>query len=472
MFNFALDMIKRGDIVENVTVEGFAAESKCVARIEGQVVFITQSAPGDVVDLRITKKKKFFLEAVPINYHSFSSFRETPFCSHYGTCGGCKWQHITYDKQLEFKQQQVEDQFERIGKLKDYQTDPILGSKKIINYRNKLEYTFTDQRWLTREEIQSGDVIDRNGLGFHKPGQFDKVLDVEKCFLQPSLSNDIRNEVKSLAIREKIPFYNLRSNEGFLRNLIIRNSNSGEWMVILQVKYENTEWIELILNHIQSMFSKVTCIYYIINPKNNESYSDLEAVHFAGKKFLTEKMEGIEFRISPKSFFQTNSDQAYQLYLKVIEFAHLNKEQVVYDLYSGTGTIANFLAKYAKKIIGLEYIKEAVEDAKTNAAVNKIGNTYFEEGDIAKIFNEDLLMEHGKVDVIITDPPRAGMHKDVIKSILLADPERIVYISCNPGTQARDIELLGEKYKLIKTQAVDMFPHTHHIENIALLERL
>lgn len=464
-------MIKSGDIVENVSIEGFAAESKCVARIDGQVVFITQSAPGDVVDIRITKKKKFFLEAVPVHYHSYSSFRETPFCSHYGTCGGCKWQHITYEKQLEFKQQQVEEQFKRIGKLKGYHVDPILGSEKILAYRNKLEYTFTDQRWLTREEIQSGEVIDRNGLGFHKPGQFDKVLNVEKCYLQPSLSNDVRNEVKSLAIREKIPFYNLRSNKGFLRNLIVRNSNSGEWMVILQVKHENPEWIELILNHIHTTFSEVSSLYYIVNPKDNESYYDIEAVHFAGKKFMTEKMEGIEFRISAKSFFQTNSDQAYQLYLKVRDIAALTKDQVVYDLYSGTGTIANFLAKHAKKIIGIEYIKEAVEDAKINASINEIKNTRFIEGDIAKIFNNGLLKEQGKADVIITDPPRAGMHKDVVRSILSADPERIVYISCNPATQARDIDLLSENYKLIKTQAIDMFPHTHHIENIALLER-
>jgi len=464
-------MIRKGDILEKILVEDFAAESKCIAKIDGQVIFIEQTAPGDVVDIRIVRKKKTYLEARPVYYHSFSSKRQTPFCVHYGICGGCKWQHIQYAEQLEFKQQQVLDQLERIGHQKDIKYEPIFAATHHVAYRNKLEFTFTDQRWLTHDEINSGETFERNGLGFHKPGQYDKVLDIEKCYLQPDLSNKIRLKAKEIALRENIPFYNLREHQGFLRNLIIRNSNKGEWMVILQVSKENREWIEKILNGLSDTFPEITSLCYLINSKKNESYSDLEAIHYSGNKYIIQRMEDLEFRISPKSFFQTNSEQAYELYKLVQENAEFNKHDVVYDLYSGTGTIANFIARQVKKVVGLEYISEAVEDAKINSELNEIANTVFQEGDIAKIFNENFLEEQGMPDVIITDPPRAGMHKDVIASILKTSARKIIYVSCNPATQARDIELLQDSYRLVKSQAVDMFPHTHHIENIVVLER-
>ena len=463
-------MIRKGDILEEILVEDFAAESKCVAKIDGQVIFIEQTAPGDVVDIRIIRKKKNYLEARPVYYHSFSSKRQTPFCVHYGTCGGCKWQHIQYPDQLEFKQQQILDQLERIGHQKEIKYEPIFGASHHVAYRNKLEFTFTDQRWLTHDEINSGKTFERNGLGFHKPGQFDKVLDIEKCYLQPDMSNKIRIKVKEIALQENIPFYNIRERKGFLRNLIVRNSNSDEWMVILQVGFENGEWIEKILNELMNTFPEITSLYYLVNSKGNESYYDLEAVHFAGNNYMIQKMEDLEFRISPKSFFQTNSDQAYELYKFVREFAELEKTDIVYDLYTGTGTIANFIARQVKKVVGLEYVSEAIEDAKINSKINRITNTMFLEGDIAIIFNEAFLDEHGNPDVIITDPPRAGMHRDVIAAILKTSARRIVYVSCNPATQARDIDLLNDRYRLVKSQAIDMFPHTHHIENIVVLD--
>ncbi len=463
-------MIRKGDILEEILVEDFAAESKCVAKIDGQVIFIEQTAPGDVVDIRIIRKKKNYLEARPVYYHSFSSKRQTPFCVHYGTCGGCKWQHIQYPDQLEFKQQQILDQLERIGHQKEIKYEPIFGASHHVAYRNKLEFTFTDQRWLTHDEINSGKTFERNGLGFHKPGQFDKVLDIEKCYLQPDMSNKIRLKVKEIALQENIPFYNIRERKGFLRNLIVRNSNSDEWMVILQVGFENGEWIEKILNELMNTFPEITSLYYLVNSKGNESYYDLEAVHFAGNNYMIQKMEDLEFRISPKSFFQTNSDQAYELYKFVREFAELEKTDIVYDLYTGTGTIANFIARQVKKVVGLEYVSEAIEDAKINSKINRITNTMFLEGDIAIIFNEAFLDEHGNPDVIITDPPRAGMHRDVIAAILKTSARRIVYVSCNPATQARDIDLLNDRYRLVKSQAIDMFPHTHHIENIVVLD--
>ena len=464
-------MIKKGDILEEVLVEEFAAESKCIARVEGLVVFIEQAAPGDLVDLRITRKKKNFLEAKPLYYHRFSKKRQTPFCQHYGTCGGCKWQHINYVYQLEFKQQQVQDQLQRIGHIKDIGAEPILAAPHQISYRNKLEFTFTDQRWLTQEEIDSSENFERNGLGFHKPGQFDKVLDIEKCYLQSDLSNRIRIQAKEIALKEKIPFYNLRTHEGFLMNLIIRNSSLEEWMVILVVKYPNKLWIEKMLDGLKNAFPEITSVYYIINPKDNESYYDLEAVHFAGNRYITEHMEDLKFRIGPKSFFQTNAQQALGLYKLVRDYGEFEKNDIVYDLYSGTGTIASFIAKQVRKVIGLEYIAEAIEDARINAKVNQISNTEFFVGDIAKIFNRDFLKEHGDPDVIITDPPRAGMHKDVITAILETRARRIIYISCNPATQARDLEMFSKKYRLVKTRAVDMFPHTKHVENIAVLEK-
>jgi 23S rRNA (uracil1939-C5)-methyltransferase len=472
MFNFAVMNIKKGDILEEVMVQDFAAESKCVARVDGQVIFIEQAAPGDVVDVRVTRRKKSYLEGKPVYFHEFSPKRQTPFCEHYGTCGGCTWQHIQYVYQLGFKHQQVLDQLRRIGHVEDMDHEVISAAVQQLAYRNKLEFTFTDQRWLTHEEVQSGEILEKNGLGFHKPGQFDKVLDIERCYLQPELSNRIRIKVKETSLREGIPFYNLRRHEGFLRNLIIRNSNIGEWMVVLQVKYEKKEWIDKILGEIKKSFPEITSLYYIVNPKRNESFYDLDTIHFSGSKYILEKMEDLMFRISPKSFFQTNSLQAYELYKFVRDFGEFDRKDIVYDLYTGTGTIANFIAKMVKEVIGLDYVSEAVDDARTNSEINKIVNTKFVKGEISKIFNEDFLAENGSPDVIITDPPRAGMHKDVIKGILKTSARKVIYISCNPATQARDIDLLRASYQLVKSKAVDMFPHTHHIENIAVLDKI
>ncbi len=463
-------MSRNKKILENITVEDFAAEARCVARVDGQVIFVDQVAPGDVVDLQVIRKKKSFLEAIPIHFHSFSRYRQDPFCDHFGTCGGCRWQHIGYDKQLEFKFQQVKDQFERIGHLKDFSLFPVLASEKQQHYRNKLEYTFSNMRWLTADEIRSGLEFDRDGLGFHKPGAFDKVLDIERCYLQDDLSNKIRLSVKKYAKDKHISFYDLRKNEGLLRNLIVRNSSQGEWMVILQVKYDDQSAIHGILNHLEELFPEIASLYYIINPKNNESYQDLEAIYFAGERYIIERMNHLQFRIGPKSFFQTNSLQAYQLYSLIKTFASIQPDEVVYDLYTGTGSISLFVADHARKVVGLEYIEEAVHDARENASINGIDNVSFYSGDIRDVMNEDLVRKEGRPHVVITDPPRAGMHGDVIHRLLEIRPGRIVYVSCNPATQARDIERLQELYRLEKAQPVDMFPHTHHIENVALLK--
>ncbi len=470
MFNFACSMTKRKNIIEQVTIDDFAAEAKCVAKVDGKVIFVQNSAPGDVADLRIIKKKKNYLEAVPVLFHRLSDFRQDPICSHFGSCGGCKWQHVQYQHQLDFKFKQVKDQFERIGKLSDFELFPVMGSHRTEFYRNKLEFTFSNQRWLSNSEIESGESLDRNGLGFHKPGRFDKVLDIDKCYLQNQLSNDIRNSVKNFARWENIPFYDLKEHVGFLRNLIIRTSNTGECMVILQVKSDEIDTISRILNYVLQTFPEITSLYYIINPKANESYQDLEAVHYSGNKFITEKMEDLSFIVGPKSFFQTNSYQAYHLYSLLRELAAIRPDEIVYDLYTGTGSIANFVARQAKKVIGIEYIEEAVADAKLNSKYNQIENTAFIAGDIKEVLNDDLFSAYGSPDVVITDPPRAGMHQDVINRILQYKPGRIIYVSCNPATQARDIYLLRESYRLLKSQPVDMFPHTHHIENVALLE--
>lgn len=463
-------MKNKNNIIEQITIEDFAAEARSIARFEGKVVFVEQSAPGDVADLRIIRKKKNFLEAVPVKFHRYSGMRQDPVCEHFDTCGGCSWQHVRYAHQLEFKYQQVRDQLERIGKLSGFELLPIIGSEKTEFYRNKLEYTFSNQRWLSTEEIESAENLERNGLGFHKPGRFDKVLDIHQCHLQSELSNEIRNAVKNFTRSEKIPYYDLREHTGFLRNLIVRTSNTGGCMVILQVKYDDRDFIKKVLDFLKEKFPEITSFYYIVNPKLNESYQDLEAVHYAGDRYLTEKMDDLSFIIGPKSFFQTNSGQALRLYSVVREMAEVNKTDTVYDLYSGTGSIALFLSNLAEKVIGIEYIEEAVSDARQNAAHNRISNVTFIAGDIKDIMRDESLGVHGKPDVIITDPPRAGMHPAVIRSIIHNGPDRIVYVSCNPATQARDIDMLRDHYRLVKARPVDMFPHTHHIENIALLK--
>ena len=463
-------MKSRNNIIEKVPIDDFAAEARCIGKIDGQVVFVEYAAPGDVADIRITRKKKNFLEASPVKFHQYSEFRQDPVCEHFGTCGGCRWQHVKYEYQLAFKFKQVKEQFERIGKLSGFELLPIIGSEKTEFYRNKLEFTFSNQRWLTAEEISSGEMLDRNGLGFHKPGSFDKVLDIDKCYLQADPSNEIRNALKSFTASGKYPYYDLRNHTGFLRNLIIRSSNTGGCMVILQVKNEDLNHIKKILDFIIDRVPSVTSLYYIVNPKLNESYQDLEAVHYYGDRYLLEEMEDLRFIIGPKSFLQTNSSQAYRLYSLIRELASIKNQEVVYDLYTGTGTIAHFIASKAKKVIGIEYVAEAVADAKLNAEYNRITNVEFIAGDIRDVLGGEFTAFHGKPDVVITDPPRAGMHQDVVRNIMENRPDRIVYVSCNPATQARDIDLMRDQYRLVKVQPVDMFPHTHHIENIALLK--
>lgn len=464
-------MTKPGTILEGIQIEDFAAESKCIAHFNGQVIFVKHAAPGDVVNLKIIRRKKNFLEAVPVQFHEYSDYRKIPFCEHYANCGGCQWQHIDYKKQLEFKWKQVKDQFERIGHFKDIEVLPVLGSEDQKFYRNKLEFTFSNRRWLERQEISSGMEFNRNGLGFHMPGRFDKVLHIHQCYLQDTLSNDIRNAAFQFADLKNILFYDLREHTGILRTLIIRNTSLGEWMVILQVSRNDITMINGILDHLSERFPQISSLYYIVNPKRNESYQDLEAILYSGRRYIREKMDDLLFHIGPKSFFQTNPKQAYRMYNKIREFAGININNIVYDLYCGTGSIALFIARYAARVIGFEYIREAVEDARLNAEINGIRNVSFYQGDIKDIISQGFIQQIGSPDVVITDPPRAGMHKDVIGELLRAAPGKIVYVSCNPATQARDINLLSVKYKPVKIQPVDMCPHTQHIENMVLLQQ-
>lgn len=462
-------------ILEKVKIEEVAAEGKTLARVDDRVVFIRGGAPGDVVDIRVTNRRKNFYEGVPITFHSLSPERIQPFCSHFGTCGGCKWQHLPYVMQLEFKQQQVIDAFQRLGKFDFPIPHSIMGSEDEQFYRNKLEYTFTDTRWLTSNEISMGKSLERNGLGFHIPGRFDKILDIEKCYLQPKPSNEIRNWVRDYALKNNLLFYNLREHKGYLRNLIIRTSTTGQTMVILQVAENKPELMEPLLEALNKTFSPAS-LNYVVNNKKNETFHDLEVIHFAGKPFIDEKMgiagrkEKLTFRIGPKSFYQTNSKGAERLYQKVLAFAGTTTKEIVYDLYTGTGTIANYIAHATKKVVGLEYIPEAIEDAKVNADLNNITNTEFYAGDIKELLTNNFIDKNGRPEVIITDPPRAGMHPSVIEMLKRMSAKRIVYVSCNPATQARDISLLDELYKVVEVQPVDMFPHTHHVENIVLLK--
>ncbi|MFD2247188.1 23S rRNA (uracil(1939)-C(5))-methyltransferase RlmD [Pontibacter ruber] len=445
------------------------AEGKCLARHNNMVIFVAGVAPGDVVDLQIKRKKKSFMEAEPVRFREFSELRVEPFCEHFGVCGGCKWQHIGYDTQLHYKQKQVKDNLERIGKVPLPEFDPILGSSPTSFYRNKLEFTFSNYGWLTNEQIKSGEDFDRNALGFHIPGRFDKILDIKNCYLQPAPSNDIRLEVKQYAREHNLSFFDVIRQEGFLRNLIIRTANTMELMVILQVFYDDQEAIIGLLDHLQAKFPEITSLQYIVNPKGNETFHDLEVVCYKGLPYIHEEMEGIRFRVGPKSFYQTNATQAYVLYDKAREFAGLTGNELVYDLYTGAGTIANFVAKQCREVIGIEYVPSAIEDAKINSQINNITNTTFYAGDMKDILSDELIARHGRPDVVITDPPRAGMHEDVVKKLLQVHPERIVYVSCNPATQARDVEWLSEKYEVTRVQPVDMFPQTHHVENIVLL---
>jgi len=436
------------------------------------VVFVPFVVPGDVVDLQVTRKKSHFMEARPIHFHSYSENRIEAVCQHFGICGGCKWQILPYSEQIRYKQKQVVDNLTRIGKIELPEVLPIIGSSKTEFYRNKLEFTFSNKRWRTYEEIAEGKEFDTmNAVGFHIPGQFDKVLDIEKCWLQDDISNRIRNEVRHYALEHDLTFFNLRSQEGFLRTMIVRTSSTGELMIIMVFFHEDTEVQNALLAHIADKFPEITSLLYIINSKANDTITDQEVLVFKGNECIYEEMEGLKFKIGPKSFYQTNSEQAYELYKVTRNLAQLTGNELVYDLYTGTGTIANFIAHQASKVIGIEYVPEAIEDAWINSKLNNIDNTLFYSGDMKDILNTAFIEKHGKPEVIITDPPRAGMHEDVINAILFADPKRIVYVSCNPATQARDLNLLDGNYKITAIQPVDMFPHTHHVENVVLLER-
>ena len=462
--------INKNITIPEVVIESVAAEGKCVGRFEGQVIFVADVAPGDVVDLRIIKKRKNYLEGRAVKFHQYSNLRTQPFCPHFDLCGGCKWQHLEYDSQLKFKQQQVVDNLQRIGKVALPAIKPILPSEETQYYRNKLEFTFSNKKWLTREQIESGENVDRTALGFHMPGRFDKVLDMEVCHLQPDPSNAIRLAVRDYARKHNMEFYDLVEMHGLVRNLIIRTASTGELMVIVQFGRKEDS-IPGLMEYIKEQFPQITSLQYIINEKLNETYHDQEVVLFSGREYIEEEMEGLRFRIGPKSFYQTNSQQAYTLYKVAREFAGLDGSQVVYDLYTGTGTIANFVARKAKKVVGIEYVPEAIEDAKVNSEVNGLDNTVFFAGDMKDILTPAFVQEHGQPDVVITDPPRAGMHPDVIQTLLHVAPRRIVYVSCNPATQARDLQMMDEQYKVAEVQPVDMFPHTHHVENVVLLEK-
>jgi 23S rRNA (uracil1939-C5)-methyltransferase len=459
-------------VLDRVTITDIAAEGKAIAKVNDIVVFVPFVVPGDIVDLQVTRKKSHFMEARPIHFHSYSENRIDAVCEHYGICGGCKWQILPYSEQIRYKQKQVIDNLTRIGKIELPEISPILGSAKTEFYRNKLEFTFSNKRWRTNEEIAEGKEFDTmNAVGFHIPGQFDKVLDINKCWLQTEDSNEIRNEVRRYALEKGLTFFNLRSQEGFLRTLMIRTTSTGELMVIMIFFYEDKEAQDALLQHIADQFPQITSLLYIINTKANDTITDQEVLVFKGNECIFEEMEGLKFKIGPKSFYQTNSGQAHELYKIARNFAQLTGNELVYDLYTGTGTIANFVAHQSKQVIGIEYVPEAIQDAFVNSDLNNINNTLFYAGDMKDILNAAFIEKHGKPDVIITDPPRAGMHEDVINAILFAEPKRIVYVSCNPATQARDLYLLDNNYKVTAVQPVDMFPHTHHVENVVLLER-
>ena len=451
-----------------------AAEGKAIAKVNDLVIFVPYVVPGDVVDLQIKRKKNKYAEAEAVNFHEYSSTRAVPFCQHYGICGGCKWQVLPYAEQIKYKQKQVEDNLRRIGKIELPEISPILGSAKTEFYRNKLEFTFSDKRWLTYEEVKQEVKYDQmNAVGFHIPGAFDKVLAIEKCWLQNDISNRIRNAVRDYTYEHNYSFINLRSQEGMLRNMIIRTSSTGELMVIIICKIvEDSEMtlFKQLLQYVADTFPEITSLLYIINNKCNDTINDLDVYVFKGNDHIFEEMEGLRFKVGPKSFYQTNSEQAYNLYKIARDFAGLTGNELVYDLYTGTGTIANFVSRQARQVIGIEYVPEAIEDAKVNAEINGIDNTLFFAGDMKDMLTQEFINEYGRPDVIITDPPRAGMHQDVVDVILFAEPKRIVYVSCNPATQARDLQLLDVKYKVKAVQPVDMFPHTHHVENVVLLE--
>ena len=467
-------------LLESVTIEAVAAEGKCLFHWEDMVVFVPFCVPGDVCDVQIRRKKHSYAEGEVVRFIIFSNVRATPFCQHFGVCGGCKWQNLPYEEQLKFKQQQVYDQLTRIGKIELPEFRPILGSVKTQGYRNKLDYGCANKCYLTKEEIknlpndESQSLKDVPAIGFHITGALDKILPIEKCLLMDDLHNRIRNEIRDYAIGHGLTFFDLRQQVGLLRDVIIRNSATGEWMVIIQFHYDETggeQEAKALLQHVADTFPQITSLLYLDNQKCNDTIGDQEIIVFKGEDHIFELMEDLRFMVGPKSFYQTNTEQAYHLYCVAREFAELTGSELVYDLYTGTGTIANFVARQARQVIGIEYVPEAIEDAKINSEINGIGNTIFYAGDMKDILTDEFITEHGRPDVIITDPPRAGMHPDVVKTILQAAPQRIVYVSCNPATQARDLHDLDADYCVTAIQPVDMFPHTPHVENVVLLKK-
>jgi len=465
---------KAKQIFESLEVIDTAAKGKTVAKApDGRVIFLSNAVPGDVVTIETYKKRKAYYEGKAIHFHQFSDKRTTPKCEHFGVCGGCKWQHMSYENQLIFKEKEVKNNLLRLGKIDVAEFIPILGSKESYNYRNKMEFSFSSHRWLTLEEINSDiELTDKNALGFHIPGMWDKILDLNTCHLQADPSNEIRTKIRAFAIKNNLSFYNLRAHQGLLRTLMIRTASTGELMVMIQFGENNKEEIELILSYIKQEFPEITSLQYAVNLKQNDSIYDLDIQCYSGRDYIVEEMEGLHFKIQAKSFYQTNSKQAYELYKITRNFAQLTGDEVVYDLYTGTGTIAQFVAKHAKKVIGIESVEDAIKDAKENATTNKIDNVSFYVGDMKNVFSDYFIQTHGAADVIITDPPRVGMHKDVVEQLIKAAPKRIVYVSCNSATQARDLDLLKGHYSTIKSQAVDMFPQTHHVENVVLLEKI
>lgn len=459
-------------VVENVEITGVAAEGKSIARVDDMVVFIPYGAPGDVVNIKLDKKKRSYAEAHIVDMVKPSPDRVTPACEHFGVCGGCKWQHIPYESQLRYKRDQVVDALTRIAKVEIPEVNPTLGSKETFCYRNKLEYTFSCKCWITFEDLRSGrEIADRNALGFHIPGAFDKVLDIKKCWLQDDLSNRIRLFVRQYALAKGYEFYDIKAQQGLMRTLMVRIASTGEVMLIVVFARPEQEKIDDLMGAIAAEFPEITSLLYVVNQKVNDTIADQEVITYRGRDYINEEMEGLQFRIGPKSFYQTNSLQAYELYKVARRMACLKPDDLVYDLYTGTGTIANFVARQVKKVVGIEYVPEAIADAKLNSEVNGIDNTIFFAGDMKDVLTDGFIEEHGRPDVMIIDPPRAGMHEDVVNVILNARPERIVYVSCNPATQARDLALMDSLYHVEEVQPVDMFPHTHHVENVVRMTR-
>lgn len=455
-------------LIQALRIEGTASEGKSFGRWNDKIVFTKYTAPGDVVDVQLTKNRSSHAEGNVVAFVEKSDLRIEPFCEHFGTCGGCKWQHLPYDYQLEQKNQQVFDNLSRIGGIALPEFEPILGAPKTQYYRNKMEFTFSNKRWLTNEQIKSEEEFERRGLGFHIPGAFDKVLDLHNCYLQSTLSDDIRKEIKRYALEHNLSFFDIREQVGLLRNLMIRSGAEGELMVLVSF-FEDTEAVQPLMEHVKNTFPQISSLMYVINPKKNDTMEGLEPICYAGNDHIVEKMEDLTFKVNPKSFFQTNSEQALNLYSVVRDFAGLTGQETIYDLYSGTGTIGLFMAKQCKQVVGVEYVQDAVKMAEINMQINKVEHAKYFAGDMKDLLNKDFIAEHGKPDVVITDPPRAGMHEDVVNVMLEMEAEKIVYVSCNPATQARDLKLLDVKYKVERVRPVDMFPQTHHIENVVLM---